>query len=144
MTMKIRTYNELRSLKTFKDRYEYLKLNGVVGESTFGFERVFNQRFYHSKEWQDIRSKLILRDNACDMGLEGFEIQDKIYIHHMNPITIEDIENASEYLLDPRYLICVSFQTHNAIHFGIKDVESIIPKDPVVRYANDQCPWRKL
>lgn len=142
--MKIRTYNELRQLKTFAERYEYLKLAGQVGVETFGFDRIFNQMFYRSAEWQHIRSKVILRDNACDMGLEGFEIMDKIYIHHMNPVTIDDIKNATEFLLEPRYLICVSFQTHNAIHYGVRDVNDLMPKDPIVRYPNDQCPWRKL
>lgn len=137
----IRTYSELSTLPTFKQRFNYLNLNGIVGEDTFGFERYLNQRFYQSEEWKRIRREVILRDNGCDLGLDGYQLNRGIVIHHMNPITKLDIVDASEFLLNPEYLICTSFSTHNAIHYG--DEDSLI-KDPVTRRPNDTCPWRKL
>lgn len=143
MTMnqkKIRTYSELMKLETFKERYEYLRLGGTVGEETFGFDRYLNQMFYKTPEWQSVRNKIIVRDNGCDLGIEDREIRgSKILIHHMNPITVEDILNRSDYLLNPEYLICTIKNTHDAIHYGNSD---LLYEDLVVRSKNDTCPWR--
>jgi hypothetical protein len=114
----IRSYTELERLQTFEDRFGYLALRGQVGEPTFGYDRYINQRFYRSKQWKDLRSELIVRDYGCDLGIEGFEIYDKIIIHHMNPMTVDDIVTGDDSILDPEYLICVTLQTHNAIHYG--------------------------
>lgn len=137
----IRTYTELSKLRTFEERYRYLKLGGAVGKETFGYDRIFNQDFYRSREWKQIRNKIITRDLGCDLGVEGYEIPDgvKIYIHHMNPILLDDIENHSDILLDPEYLITTTFRTHNAIHYGDED---LIVTKPIVRSKNDTCPWR--
>lgn len=135
----IKNYRELSRLKTFEERFAYLKLSGKVGADTFGFDRMFNQRFYTSMEWKNIRRQVIIRDNGCDLGIEGYDIFDKILIHHMNPITLDDINSATEYLLNPEYLICVSHSTHNAIHYGN---EKLLQKEPVERSRNDTCPWR--
>ena len=113
-----RSYNEFKKLKTFEERFNYLKLNGIVGESTFGFDRYLNQALYKSERWKKVRREIIIRDNGCDLGIYGYEILDKIIIHHMNPITEEDILNKEEDIFNPNYLICVSDRTHNAIHFG--------------------------
>lgn len=137
--MAIRTYTELITLPTIKERFEYLKLNGAVGGETFGFERYLNQVFYKSREWKSIRDQVILRDNGCDLGVEGYDIFGKILIHHMNPITKFDLEHKSEYLINPEYLICTSNLTHNAIHYGD---EKLLPQDPIIRYKNDTCPWK--
>ena len=137
--MIIRTYTELISLPTFEDRFEYLRLKGRVGEETFGFDRYLNQAFYKSEEWKSVRDQVILRDNGCDLAMEGREIREKILIHHMNPITKEDIINRSEFLLDPEYLICTIKNTHDAIHYGD---ERLLIKDPIQRRKNDTCPWR--
>lgn len=139
MNTKIRTYAELSRLKTFEDRFEYLKISGEVGKDTFGFDRYLNQIFYKSKEWKSIRNQVILRDNGCDLGLDGYDIYGKILIHHMNPITKEDVLNRSDLLLNPNYLICVTHDTHNAIHYGNKDT---LFSSPTERYTNDTCPWR--
>ena len=138
--MKIRTYSELIMLPTFKERYEYLKLGGKVGEETFGFDRYLNQKFYKSKEWRDIRDYVILRDNACDLGIEDREIHSRIIIHHMNPITKYDIVNQTEFLTNPDYMICTLKRTHDAIHYGD---DSILFSDIVIRSKNDTCPWRR-
>jgi hypothetical protein len=139
--MIIRTYQELYKLKTFIDRYNYLKLNGVVGESTFGFDRIFNQRFYTSPEWKTARNAVIIRDYGCDLGIEDRAIiREPIIIHHMNPITIKDIESGSELLFNPEFLISTSHRTHNAIHYGD---EKLLIQDLVERQRNDTCPWRK-
>ena len=137
--MIIRTYNELMLLPTFKERFEYLKLSGRVGEETFGFDRWINQKFYRSAEWKHIRDQVIIRDNGCDLGVEGREIYGKILIHHMNPITKKDILDRTDLLLNPMYLISVTKQTHDAIHYSD---ESILMNDPIVRSRNDTCPWR--
>jgi len=137
--MMLKTYRDLRRLKTFQERYEYLRLSGVVGQSTFGFDRYLNQMLYNSKRWRDLREKLIIRDNGCDLGVDGYEIHGKILVHHMNPITIEDIEDENEEVFDPNQLICVSFKTHNAIHYGDA---SLLPHLPVERHPNDTCPWK--
>ena len=135
----IRTYEELSRLKTFEERFEYLKLNGQVGKDTFGFDRIFNQIFYKSREWRSVRNQVIIRDNGCDLGVDGHDIYGKIIIHHMNPISVKDIENNSEFLLNPDYLICTSHQTHNAIHYGD---ENLLFQAPAERCMNDTCPWR--
>lgn len=140
-TMKIRTYGELSKLKTFEERYEYLKLDGSVGEETFGFDRYLNQKFYkYDPDWKRVRDEVIFRDNGCDLGIEGREINGLILVHHMNPITKDDILNRSEYLLNPNYLITTIKITHDAIHYGSSD---LLMKNPVVRSKNDTCPWRK-
>ena len=139
-TMKIRTYEELSKLKTFEERYEYLKLDGLVGEETFGFDRYLNQKFYkYDPDWKKVRDEVIFRDNGCDLGIEGREINGLILVHHMNPISKDDILNRSEYLLNPNYLITTIKSTHDAIHYGSSD---LLMKDPVVRSKNDTCPWR--
>lgn len=137
--MSIKTYSELITLPTFEDRFEYLNLKGRIGEETFGFDRYLNQIFYRSQKWKTIRNHVILRDNGCDLGLEGYEIYGKIIIHHMNPITIKDIERDSDFLLNPEFLICTTHNTHNAIHYGDK---SLLMTGPIVRTKNDTCPWR--
>lgn len=140
----IKSFSELMQLQTFEDRFNYLKLDGVVGEETFGTysRRWMNQNFYRSTEWKRIKDKIIIRDNACDMGLQDYPLyNNKIYIHHMNPITEEDILYRTPYLTDPEYLICVSFETHNAIHYGDISV-SRLGKDPAIRYPGDQVFWR--
>lgn len=136
----IRTYSELMSLPTFEERYNYLKLDGVVGEETFGFDRYLNQRFYQNdNDWKKVRDYVIVRDNGCDLGVEGREIRGKIIVHHMNPITKDDLINRSEFLLNPEYLICTLKSTHDAIHYGD---ENLLMKGPVERTLNDTCPWR--
>ena len=138
--MIIRTYSELITLPTFEERFQYLKLNGQVGESTFGFDRYLNQLFYKSDEWLRLRDQIIIRDNGCDLGVEGREIHGRILIHHMNPIRKEDILNRSRYLLDPEFLICTVKRTHDAIHYGDENLLLTIPKE---RRKNDTCPWRR-
>ena len=138
--LKIRTYSELSRLSTFEERFRYLKLNGSVGVDTFGFDRIFNQIFYtRSVEWKAVRNQVIIRDNGCDLGMEGHDIYGKIIVHNMNPISLDDIRNVTEFLLNPDYLICVSHDTHNAIHYGNSD---LLPKEPVERFRNDTCPWK--
>ena len=135
----IRTYSELIKIPTFEERYAYLRLGGKVGEETFGFDRYLNQIFYKSYEWRSIRDEVIIRDNGCDLGIEGREIESYILIHHMNPITKRDILDRSEFLLNPEYLICTIKNTHDAIHYGD---ENLLIKDPIVRRKYDTCPWR--
>lgn len=139
MTM-IRRYSELSKLETFKERFEYLRLDGTVGEDTFGFDRYMNQMFYKSKEWLSIRRQIIIRDNGCDLGVEGHEIHGRILIHHMNPIILDDIVRQTELLLNPEYLITTTLTTHNAIHYGNI---GLLPTAPVERSANDTCPWKR-
>lgn len=139
MTMIIRTYSELITLPTFEERFEYLRLGGKVGEATFGFDRYLNQIFYNSDEWRSIRDYVIMRDAACDLGIPGREIYSRVLIHHMNPITKEDILRRSKFLLDPEYLITTIKNTHDAIHYGDA---SILVKPLVERSPNDTCPWR--
>ena len=139
MSMSIRTYSELISLSTYEDRYRYLRLDGRVGEDTFGYDRYLNQKFYKSKEWLSLRDWIIVRDNGCDLGMEGYEIRGKIIIHHMNPITPYDIRYRTDKLLDPENLICVSHMTHEAITYGD---ENLLIKAPIERRKNDTCPWR--
>lgn len=141
MTTKIiRTYSELKELKTFEERFKYLKLGGVVGVETFGFDRYFNQKFYTTTEWKQLRNHIIVRDLGCDLGCEDHEIfGQRIIIHHMNPIDLEDIEKKSDFLLNPEFLITTIHSTHNAIHYGD---ESLIITAPIERRRNDTCPWK--
>lgn len=141
MTTKIiRTYSELKEFKTFEERFKYLKLGGVVGAETFGFDRYFNQKFYTTTEWKQLRNHIIVRDLGCDLGCEDHEIfGQRIVIHHMNPIDLEDIEKKSDFLLNPEFLITTIHSTHNAIHYGD---ESLIITAPIERRRNDTCPWK--
>ncbi len=139
MATLIRTYSELTTLPTFEERFDYLNLSGKVGAETFGFDRVFNQKFYCSVEWTKMRDYIINRDLGCDLGVVGYDIIGKIFIHHMNPISISDIKERTKYLLDPEFLITMSFQTHNAIHYGDK---SQVDRKPIERKPNDTCPWK--
>lgn len=134
----IRTYKELRRLETFEDRYNYLKLQGVVGASTFGFDRWMNQAFYTSREWRLIRNHIIVRDNGCDLGIDGYEMHDRIYIHHINPMSVAHIAQGDEDTLDPEYLIATSHRTHNAIHYGD---EKLLRQPLVPRSAGDTKLW---
>ena len=136
----IRIYSELIVLPTFEERYEYLRLDGRVGEETFGFDRWLNQTFYKSEEWLSMRDKIIVRDNGCDLGIPGRDIYSRILIHHMNPITKEDILRRSDILLNPEYLICVTPNTHRAIHYGNSN---LLIKDLIERRPNDTCPWKQ-
>lgn len=139
MTMsKIRTYSDLSRLESFKERYQYLKLTGVVGESTFGFDRWVNQKLYKSWEWKNVRDQVIVRDNGCDLGIPGYEIHSGLLIHHMNPISMEDIIHGEEWILDREYLITTSHRTHNAIHYGD---ETLLPRGPVRRRSGDTTLW---
>lgn len=136
----IRTYSELIKFDTFMDRYQYLRLDGKVGEETFGFDRWLNQLFYKDPEWLSIRNEVIIRDNGCDLGIADREVHSRILVHHMNPISREDILARSEFLLDPEYLICTSKTTHDAIHYGD---ENLLMGEPIERTRNDTCPWRR-
>lgn len=135
---KIRRYSELLTMKTFDERFEYLRVNGLVGADKFGSMRLFNQDFYHSTEWKKIRRNVIVRDNGCDLGIPGHEIVGRIIIHHLNPLTLEDIRDCTDYLLNPEYLICVSNDTHQALHYS----NEIIQTGPVIRTPHDTCPWK--
>ena len=135
---KIRTYSELRRLKTFEERFEYLRLAGEVGYSTFGFDRWLNQHFYRSHMWKRARNAVIVRDNGCDLGIEGFEIYTDLIVHHMNPMSPDDIKHGELWILDPRYLVTTSLQTHNAIHFGD---ENLLPRGPIQRQPGDTKLW---
>lgn len=136
----IKTYSELITIPTFEERFKYLRLDGVVGRDTFGFDRYLNQIFYRSQRWKSVRDYVIIRDNGCDLGVEGHEIHGRILIHHMNPITLDDITQESEFLLDPEYLISTIHSTHNAIHYGD---ENLLVTAPVERTPFDTCPWRQ-
>ena len=138
--MSIKTYSELILLPTFEERFEYLKLSGQVGKETFGFDRYLNQNFYRSAAWRRVRDQVIVRDCGCDLGIEDRMIGGKILIHHMNPIVYTDILNLTDILLNPEYLICVSHNTHNAIHYGD---DNLLIKNPIVRTRNDTCPWKR-
>lgn len=137
----IRTYSELSKLQTFEERYQYLRLDGVVGESTFGFDRYLNQIFYRSQRWKSARDFVIIRDGGCDLGIPGYEIHGRVLIHHMNPITVDDIMNESDYLIDPEFLITTIHNTHNAIHYGD---ERLLVTAQVERSKYDTCPWRQI
>lgn len=135
---RIRTYSELRRLETFEGRFDYLELKGSVGQSTFGFDRWLNQRFYTSREWRWARNFVISRDNGCDLGVPGYEIHSGAMVHHMNPMSVDDITHGNEDILDPEYLILVSLNTHNAIHYGGRD---LLPRGPVERRPGDTALW---
>lgn len=135
----LRSYSELSRLRTFDERFRYLLLAGSVGVETFGFDRYVNQRFYRSEEWKHVRNIVIARDNGCDLGIEGRDINGRVYVHHMNPMSFEQINDHMDLILDPEYLVCVTFATHNAIHYGD---ESYITLAPVERQPNDMCPWK--
>lgn len=135
----IRSYSELIAYPTFEERFEYLKVNQKVGDYTFGSDRYVNQAFYRSREWKQVRDLVIVRDSGCDLGIPGREIQEGIIIHHINPILLRDIQYATEYLLNPEYLICTTHNTHEAIHYGDA---SLLIQDPIVRCKNDTCPWK--
>lgn len=141
--MNIKTYSELITLPTFMERYEYLRIGGTVGEETFGFDRYLNQTFYKTKEWLSVRDYVIVRDQACDLGIADRRIPNgvKILVHHMNPITVDDILNRSKYLLDPEYLISTVKNTHDAIHYGDA---SLLVSEPIERTPYDTCPWKKI
>ena len=135
----IRTYSELIQLPTYEERYRYLRLQGTVGKDTFGFDRYLNQKFYRSAEWKRVRDQVIIRDNGCDLGIEDRLIHGRILIHHMNPITEKDIIRMSDALMNPEFLICVTHNTHNAIHYGDED---LLFTGFVERRPNDTCPWK--
>lgn len=141
IVMEIRTYSKLVTIPTFEERYRYLRLRGRVGQDTFGFDRWINQKFYQqSPEWRSIRNKVILRDNGCDLGIIGREIFEKVVVHHMNPIRKEDLDNITDFLLNPEFLISTTPETHNAIHYGD---ENLLVKDPIERRPYDTCPWKR-
>lgn len=133
-----KSYLELRRFETFEERYLYLRLHGVLGVETFGFDRWVNQRFYKSLEWRSVRNQVITRDNGCDLGIPGYEIYSGLLVHHMNPVTLEDLKHGEEWILDPNFLITTSLQTHNAIHYGD---ENLLPRGPVERKAGDTKFW---
>ena len=137
--MSIRTYSELITIPTFEERFEYLQLKGSVGKDTFGYDRYLNQVLYRSPEWKRLRNQIIIRDGGCDLACDGYDIYDKVLIHHLNPITVEDVLTRSRKVFDPDNLVCVSHSTHNAIHYG--DVDLLITR-PIIRTKNDTCPWR--
>ena len=140
MNTDIKSYTELSKLKTFNDRFNYLKLDGVVGEETFGYDRILNQVLYKSAKSKKVRDKVLIRDNGNDLGIEGCQINGRAIIHHMNPITVDDVLKEREWIFDPEYLITVSDLTHKAIHYSN---ENILPKEPVERVQNDTCLWKK-
>ena len=137
--MRIKTYSELILLRTFIERYNYLKLTGQVGVGTFGYDRYLNQILYNSKKWRRLRDDIIIRDHGCDLGVEGYDIYGRIYVHHMNPISLEDIEMRNPIIFDPSLLICTSLRTHNAMHYGD---DSLLPELPIKRERFDTCPWK--
>lgn len=139
MSMNTRSYHELSQLKTFEERFEYLKLSARIGEDTFGTERFLNQYFYGTPEWRALRQDALIRDQGCDLGIEDHPIGGRIEVHHINPITAEDIRNRDPCLLDLENVICVSSNTHKAIHYGDA---SLLPHDPIERKPNDTCPWK--
>ena len=138
--MTIRTYSELIRFPTFKERFRYLQLQSIVGKETFGFDRYLNQAFYRSDEWKRIRNMVIVRDNGNDLAFNGHEIYGRIIVHHLNPVTVDDIVNRTKFLLDPEYLVCVTPETHNAIHYG--DESQLIAMPPQ-RKPGDTCPWKR-
>lgn len=134
----LKTYSELIQFSSFKDRFEYLKLNGSVGAETFGYDRYLNQALYRSYEWRKFRRDIIARDRGCDLGVDGFDIKSRLIVHHINPITLEQIENRDPMIFDPNNVVCVSHNTHEAIHYGD---ESLLPKDPITRFSGDTKLW---
>lgn len=137
--MSIKTYSELITIPTFEERFEYLQLKGSVGKDTFGYDRHLNQVLYRSPEWKRLRNQIIIRDGGCDLACEGYDINSKVLIHHLNPITVDDVLARSRKVFDPNNLVCVSHNTHNAIHYGDMD---LLVTGPIIRTKNDTCPWR--
>jgi hypothetical protein len=137
--MIIKTYSEMLTFPTLEERFRYLQLKGSVGKDTFGYDRYLNQILYHSEEWKSFRNGIIIRDNGCDLACEGYEIHKRILIHHIDPITVEDVLNRNPKVFDPENVVCVSHMTHNAIHYGD---ENLLITAPVERSPNDTCPWR--
>ena len=137
--MSIRTYSELITIPTFEERFEYLQLKGSVGKDTFGYDRYLNQLLYRSPEWKRLRNQIIIRDSGCDLACDGYDIYGKVLIHHLNPITVEDVLARSRKVFDPDNLVCVTHNTHNAIHYGDAD---LLVTGPIIRTKNDTCPWR--
>ena len=137
--MSIRTYSELITIPTFEERFEYLQLKGSVGKDTFGYDRYLNQVLYRSPEWKRLRNQIIIRDAGCDLACDGYDVYGKVLIHHLNPITVEDVLARSRKVFDPDNLVCVSHNTHNAIHYGDMD---LLVSGPIIRTKNDTCPWR--
>ena len=137
--MSIKTYSELITIPTFEERFEYLQLKGSVGKDTFGYDRYLNQVLYRSPEWKRLRNQIIIRDAGCDLACDGYDVYGKVLIHHLNPITVEDVLARSRKVFDPDNLVCVSHSTHNAIHYG--DVDLLVT-GPIIRTKNDTCPWR--
>ena len=137
--MSIRTYSELITIPTFEERFEYLQLKGSVGKDTFGYDRYLNQVLYRSPEWKRLRNQIIIRDGGCDLACDGYDVYGKVLIHHLNPITVEDVLSRSRKVFDPDNLVCVSHNTHNAIHYGDMD---LLVTGPIIRTKNDTCPWR--
>lgn len=138
--MSMKTYSELIKLPTFIERFRYLKIGGLVGEETFGYDRHLNQTLYRSTEWKRFRNEIIVRDNGMDLGCDGYDIVGKILVHHIDPITVRDVLNRDPKIFDPENVICVSMNTHNAIHYGD---ESLLITEPIIRTKNDTCPWRR-
>ena len=136
----IKTYDELMSFDTFIERYRYLRIGGKIGDETFGFERYLNQVFYKTPEWLEVREFVILRDNGCDLGILDREIQGRINVHHINPLSRDDLIYHTDLLLNPDYLISTSDNTHKAIHYGSED---LLIMEPIIRFPNDTCPWRR-
>lgn len=141
MTGSSRSYSELVRFQTHLDRFNYLSLSGVVGDPTFGYDRYLNQMFYRSREWRNCRRDVIVRDLGCDLGLPGYEIHERVYVHHMNPMTLEQVEDEADVLLDPEFLICVTLNTHNAIHYG--DAK-LLPQPMVERKPDDHILWPRM
>lgn len=137
--MSIKTYSELITIPTFEERFEYLQLKGSVGKDTFGYDRYLNQVLYRSPEWKRLRNQIIIRDGGCDLACEGYDIYGKVLIHHLNPITVDDVLARSRKVFDPDNLVCVTHNTHNAIHYGDAD---LLITGPIIRTKNDTCPWR--
>lgn len=138
MSTMIRTYSELSNIESFEERYKYLALKGDVGRSTFGFDRYLNQDFYRSREWRNARRIVIIRDNGCDLGIDGYEIHEGLYVHHMNPMTADDIVHGNDDILNPDFLITVTHETHNAIHYGD---ERLLRRPLIERMPGDTKLW---
>lgn len=138
--MMSKAYSELITIPTYEDRFRYLQLQGAVGKDTFGYDRYLNQVLYNSQEWKRFRNEIIIRDNGCDLAYEGYDIHGRILVHHINPITVDDVVNRNPSVFDPENVICVTHNTHNAIHYGD---ESLLVTAPVERTRHDTCPWKK-
>ena len=136
----IKTYSELITFPTYEERFRYLQLKGAVGKDTFGYDRYLNQILYNSQEWKRFRDKIIIRDNGCDLACEGYDIHGRILVHHINPIRVDDVVNRNPIVFDPENVVCVTHNTHNAIHYGD---ESLLVLAPVERTKNDTCPWKR-